>query len=713
MRSSMGKRNFYRKKRSGKKKALMWLELFYFPMALIYLEVMFHIYMRLDMKYIPVYLLFSVPAGCICTVLSIQCSRKINLTVTALLTGLASLIFCVEIVCKAVLQQYYQLLSSAKTAANNKLLDYFGAIVTGILDNWLGLVLMLLPLAFLLIFGRRLFRFRRKRWNVTVFLLLIGLLSHLLGLAVLRLPWKGDFTPRMLYVSDTNVEDQVEQLGILTMLRLDIKHSIFGVKSSLPEDDFNFDELKDALGEESVQESTRESESTSVSENALPSETQPPAESSPNVMDIDFEGRTAADTDEDIKWLDQYFSGVTPTNRNEYTGMFKGYNVIFFTLEGFDRLVISKELTPTLYKLSNEGFVFNRFYTPLHYTSTSGGEFQNMVGLYPKNGNPVSMTETGEKGTNLYFTLGNQLKRQGYLTLGYHNNREMYGRHLSHPNLGYDWKQGGEGFEMEMNSQGNRVWPQSDLYMMEQTVDEYINSAQPFHVYYLTVSGHMKYAFNENSMSARNRDLVSDLPYSENTRGYIAANLEVEKAAAYLLKRLEEAGKLENTLIVMAPDHIPYFDVATLEELSGESYGGEGIRNLKESDLNFEVYRNSLIIWSASMKEPVQVDKICGQVDILPTVSNLLGLEYDSRLLAGTDILSDSQPLVIFSSRCWMTDKGIYNRYSGEFTPAEGVVMTKDETESYVSAMKKLVRYKMDSTEMMIETDYYNQLFPD
>ena len=107
------------------------------------------------------------------------------------------------------------------------------------------------------------------------------------------------------------------------------------------------------------------------------------------------------------------------------------------------------------------------------------------------------------------------------------------------------------------------------------------------------------------------------------------------------------------------------------------------------------------------------VDKPCCQVDILPTVSNLLGLEYDSRMLAGSDILSDSEGLVIFTSQSWKTDKGFYNRFTQEFTPAEGVAMTAEEQESYVSAMKKLVGYKLSSTAMIVENNFYNVVFGD
>jgi len=132
---------------------------------------------------------------------------------------------------------------------------------------------------------------------------------------------------------------------------------------------------------------------------------------------------------------------------------------------------------------------------------------------------------------------------------------------------------------------------------------------------------------------------------------------------------------------------------------------------LKEGSIDFDVYKNTLILWSASMDQPVVVEKPCCQVDILPTVSNLLGLEYDSRMLAGSDILSDSEGLVVFSSRCWITDRGFYNRYTGEFTPAQGVTMTEEEREEYVSTMRRLVGYKLDSTALIVENNFYDCVF--
>ena len=399
--------------------------------------------------------------------------------------------------------------------------------------------------------------------------------------------------------------------------------------------------------------------------------------------------------------------------------MFEGYNVIQIVIEGFSGYAIDPQLTPTLYKLTQEGFVFNNYYTALHYTSTSNGECQTLLGLYPKDGSPTTMTRTGEikfkkngenVGFNAYFSLAQQLLRENYLVMGFHGNYNMYGRQASHTNLGYDWRQFDSGLEVDTTGEGKIAWPARDTQVVENSVDEYLNSDRPFHVYYLTISGHTPYSTNR--VVSPYKETVRALPYSETTQNYVATAIEFDRSLKLLLDKLEAAGKLDKTLIVATGDHIPYADVGVLEELAGKKFGtSDALKSLNEKSIDFDVYKNSLILWSASMEEPVVVDKPCCQVDILPTVSNLLGLEYDSRMLDGSDILSDSEGLVVFTSRCWMTDRGFYNRFTGEFTPAEGVSMTVEEQENYVSAMKKLVGYKLASTAMIVENNFYDIVF--
>ena len=673
-----------------------WTLGLYLPLLLVYLEVVLHLATGNAMTYFPIYLLFSLSAGSLLALLPILLPQRAGRILTVLLSFLLTLLFAAELIAKHTLQAYYPL-STLETAAGNRLSDYAGVILPAIAAALPLLLLFFLPTLLLWpLFRWGLAQGQPPRRGVAIFAA-AAVAFHLLGLAVVHAPWPGDLTPAKLYRSDTNFDDQVEQLGLVTMLRLDVKHMLFPAKAGLDSDFDGLDGL-DSSGDGSG------GDTSAVEE-------QPVIDTSPNVMDVDLESLAANAPNEDVSWLANYFASGSPTKKNEYTGMFAGYNVIQLVIEGFSGYAIDPELTPTLYKLANEGFVFNNYYTALHYTSTSNGECQTLLGLYPKNGNPITMKRTGVLGTNAYFSLAQQLGREGYQVLGYHGNYDMYGRQASHTNLGYTWKQFGTGLDVDTTSSGEIAWPARDTQVIENSVDDYINSTEPFHVYYLTISGHMPYS--NNRIVQTYLDEVRALPYSETTQNYMATVMEVDRALELLLQKLEEAGKLDKTLIIATGDHIPYSNAGVLEELSGRTFGSsKDLEALNESAIDFDVYKNTLILWSASMEEPVQVDKPCCQVDILPTVSNLLGLEYDSRMLSGRDILSDSEGLVIFTSRSWRSDRGFYNRYTQTFTPAEGVTMTQEEQDQYVSTMKKLVEYKLACTPMIVENDFYNLLFP-
>ena len=673
-----------------------WTLGLYLPLLLVYLEVVLHLATGNAMTYFPIYLLFSLSAGSLLALLPILLPPLAGRILTVLLSFLLTLLFAAELIAKHTLQAYYPL-STLETAAGNRLSDYAGVILPATAAALPLLLVFFLPTLLLWpLFRWGLAQGQPPRRGAAIFAA-AAVAFHLLGLAVVHAPWPGDLTPAKLYRSDTNFDDQVEQLGLVTMLRLDVKHMLFPAKAGLDSDFDGLDGL-DSSGDGSG------GDTSAVEE-------QPVIDTSPNVMDVDLDSLAANAPNEDVSWLANYFSSASPTRKNEYTGMFKGYNVIQLVIEGFSGYAIDPELTPTLYKLANEGFVFNNYYTALHYTSTSNGECQTLLGLYPKNGNPITMKRTGVLGTNAYFSLAQQLGREGYQVLGYHGNYDMYGRQASHTNLGYTWKQFGTGLDVDTTSSGEIAWPARDTQVIENSVDDYINSDQPFHVYYLTISGHMPYS--NNRIVQPYLDQVRALPYSQTTQNYMATVMEVDRALELLLQKLEEAGKLDKTLIIATGDHIPYSNAGVLEELSGRTFGSsKDLEALNESAIDFDVYKNTLILWSASMEEPVQVDKPCCQVDILPTVSNLLGLEYDSRMLSGRDILSDSEGLVIFTSRSWRSDRGFYNRYTQTFTPAEGVTMTQEEQEQYVSTMKKLVEYKLACTPMIVENDFYNLLFP-
>lgn len=428
----------------------------------------------------------------------------------------------------------------------------------------------------------------------------------------------------------------------------------------------------------------------------------------PHELTIDFELlRSLADNDKQA-WLADYIQGLTPTTTNEYTGIFEGYNLIYLTAEGFSPYAVREDLTPTLYRLIHSGFVFENYYVPLWQTSTSDGEYINCTALIPDG--QFSMRKSGDN--NMAFTLPRFFEQDGVTSYAYHNNSlSYYDRNLTHPNLGYDFR-GCKLGKLSEEEWGDKIfpmenpnaWPASDLEMMQGTIPQYINNER-FHVYYMTVSGHMYYNFTGNSMSYKNREAVEGLEMSENARAYIACNIELDKALAYLLEQLEAAGKLENTVICLSADHYPY---AMTEEQYEELAG-------KDLSQGMDMYRNNLILWNAGMEEePVYVKKACGSMDIVPTLLNLFGFSYDSRMYAGRDIFSEEEGMVIFNDRSFVTDSCIYNRKGKDtiwLTDEEGnPVVPEEGREDYFSRKKQEVKDRYQFSAYILQENYYQDV---
>ncbi len=409
-----------------------------------------------------------------------------------------------------------------------------------------------------------------------------------------------------------------------------------------------------------------------------------------HIWDIDFSNLIASEKNEDIKDVHSYFSKQEPEEENEFTGLFEGYNLIYISAESFSGVAIDKDRTPILYQMQQEGFQFENFYTPSWYLSTIDGEYVNCLGQIPVDGD-WSLQHSAEN--TLPVALGNQLKKKGYICNAYHNHDAYYyDRTITHPKLGYTFKADGSGLEFKSK------YPESDLELMEITADEYIGK-EPFHTYYMTMSGHLPYTYQYNSMAVKNRDVVEG-EWSENAACYLAAHVELEHALAYLIEELTKSGQLDKTLFVIAPDHYPYgLKDGAYDELAGKEI----------EDDDFELYRNTCLIWSASMKNmdsisfPVKVEKCCSNLDIIPTISNLMGLDYDSRLFAGQDMLSVGEGLVMFKDQSFLTEKLRYQATTGEVVWATGV---KEDTR-YLEQLMKRVQDKFYYSGKILQLDYY------
>lgn len=690
----------YSKGLFDKKAVLQYL---LFPLVFIYLELTFHmmIFDRVDVNLIPS-MFIAIAFGSLVTVLGSLFPKKANRIVTVTITVISCVWFGTQLVYHYIFKTFLSLYSVGENGGD--VLEFWKEALHGIEAKLPGILVLLLPIPVVIVLIHKLDLLEHKKFAYAAGGFGLAMVSHLIFLLVILIPGKEVHSAYDLYHNDFVQDLGVDKIGVLTATRIDIKNIMFGV------DDFKMDQdvfvsvnqpvispsgtptdetpqPGDAATSNQEQNVTP-TQAPNATSTPTPPPTPTPIDTSPNVLDIDFAALAENESKDAIASLDKYFANVTPTNKNEYTGMFEGYNLIFLTAEGFSPYAVDETITPTLYKLTHTGFVFENFYNPIWWTSTSDGEYVNLTSLIPNGTN--SFTKSAD--CDMPLCPGWQFKELGYTTRAFHDHTyTYYHRDRSHPNVGYDYKGVGNGLEVK------KTWPESDLEMMQVTIPEYVND-EKFHTYYMTVSGHMEYTFIGNSMATKNKEYVKDLPYSDECKAYIACNKELDLALEYLLAELEKAGVLDKTVIVMSADHYPYgLAKDKIDELAGH-----------EVDETFELYKNNLIIWNAGIKEPVVVDKYCCAMDIMPTVYNLFGVKYDSRLYMGQDIFSDAPALVFTSNQSFITDYVKYNSKTGEVTMLQDVELPEDYIKNYVS----LIRNKFNVSASIIKNNYFKSLLP-
>lgn len=622
-------------------------------------------------------LLFSISFALVLYTICSFFKERISYIFSLIFIGVSAFIFATQLIYYKTFKIFYTLYSVENAS---QIFEFWKEICILLLKNSILLLLLFLPVILAIAFRKKVLLLQKTSWTKRLLLVFCIVLSHLAGLAGISIGSRAEYSPYDLYFNNNDPILSVEKLGLITTMKLDMERLALGWSPAL----------------EAAAPVTLEPSPEGVNEpvNEEEPEDKPVVEEKPsedkkveyNIMNIDFAQLISNEKNEVLKNMHTYFENVQPTTKNEYTGKYKGYNLILITAEAFSPYAVREDVTPTLYKMVHEGYNFTNFYNPLWGVSTSDGEYVACTGLIPKSG-----VWSFEKSGSIYlpFVMGNQLKSQGYKASAYHDHTyTYYKRNISHPNMGYDYKAVGKGLDLK------KTWPESDVEMMEKTIPEYINK-QPFHTYYMTVSGHMLYSFSGNSMASKNKSYVKNLPYSEPSKAYIAAQIELDRALQYLLKQLEEAGITDKTLIALSPDHYPYgLEDNQIDELAGHTV-----------EKNFELYKSNFILYTKGM-QPVTIDKPCSSLDILPTLSNLLGLEYDSRLLMGRDIFSDSEPLVVFLNRSFITDKGRYNSQTKNFTPNNGVEVDSD----YVNRISSAVNNKFYYSAKILDTDYYRKV---
>ena len=608
---------------------------------------------------------FGLLVGSLCVLFS-EIPQKV-------LSCIMLLAMCVITGAQLIFYKVYYSIFSIYSMFNGagQIMEFIITILRTMLDNWWGLLLILTPFIIRLVLLKKIPVHRGVRQGIA--LILVAVVMFLIVPMCFSKADTDRYSRYRLYYSVDSPLMNLRRFGLPETMIIDGWRFVTGFQEE--------SELRPAV---SVPSAAADNSGKSETE------TEPvPVDLGYNVIEIDFDKLIAETSDKNEITMHEYFKNAVPTSKNEYTGIFKDKNLIMVVAESFSASAVDPVLTPTLYKMVNDGFTFTNYYNPVYYVSTYDGEYVALLSLLPKSG---CWSMYWSKDNYLPYSLGNMFGSMGYNTAGYHDGEyNYYSRNESHPNLGFKWNAIGSGLDIKY------TWPESDVEMMEKTVGDFA-SDDPFYTYYLTISGHLNYNFKTefsggNAMAVKHKEEVAGLDFSDPVRAYIATQIEFNNSMETLLKMLEEAGTLDDTVIVITPDHYPYgLTDSEMCELDPNM-----------EDIKYDIHRGSLIIYNHGFKGPT-VDKYCANLDVLPTVMNLFGIDYDSRLVMGRDVLSDSEGIVILNDRSWKTSRGRYNAVTDIFTPSDPEDADYAE---YVESVNDDVYNRFLISKLVLENDYY------
>ena len=455
------------------------------------------------------------------------------------------------------------------------------------------------------------------------------------------------------------------------------------------------------IGKSKSNETKKEKTTNSVSS----SSTEPSKKTGPNVMDVDFDSilttSSGSDRADDIASIVDYFQNADSTERNDYTGMFEGYNVVFVTAENFSKYAVTEERTPTLYKMLNNGFVFNNYYAQNFVSNATGNEYALTNSMVPGSSVREALGEISTLDRDMYFSLEDQLGRLGYKINTYDDTQ--YDDFVfdvtsssSNSSASTDTADTADTADESGNTTSGSSTTSS---MVAQTAGDYIGDSQ-FYTSYKVNAGISSYDYESTNIFA---DQLEELDYADSTKAYLAYQMALDQQMQELLSSLESAGIADKTLIVIAPNPSGTSTQSILEELSGQ-----------DMTSTLALRSNSLIVYSTSMTSPVSVDKYCSSLDVLPTLSNLLGLEYDSRMMMGKDVFASSSQLVMFpesNGYSFITDDYIYDSEADQSIALGGGTETIDS--ATVESMNTSLSEMSSISNLVFATDFYRYIDPD
>lgn len=382
------------------------------------------------------------------------------------------------------------------------------------------------------------------------------------------------------------------------------------------------------------------------------------------IMQFNVKAKQVFADESELPQIVDYIKDKQGGDKSELFGVAKGKNLIFISVESLQSFVINNEvngedITPFLNSLTEDEdtFYFENFYSQIAQGRTSDSEFLVENSLYPLSSGAVFFTHS----QNEYNALPELLKEKGYYNSVFHaNNKSFWNRDQMYKSLGYDQYFGKSIFDIsENNSVG---WGLKDKEFFEQSIELLKSFKQPFYTKFITLTNHFPFDLNEN-------DRTID-PYNSNSETlnkYFTTVRYTDEALEIFFKLLKDTGIYKDSIIVIMGDH---FGISENHNKAMSQYlGKEEITSFDQIQLQ----RVPLFIHIPGIGKGELITEIAGQIDIKPTLLNLLGIELDKDVYFGNNLFSNERKNFIalrngdfISEKYISTGNKCYNRRTGE-----------------------------------------------
>lgn len=397
--------------------------------------------------------------------------------------------------------------------------------------------------------------------------------------------------------------------------------------------------------------------------------------------------------DKALREVKEYYEeNRTVQSVNDYSGIFKGKNVITIHAESLQAFTIGlsfngQEVTPNLNKLVSKGMYFNNFYAQVGVGTSSDSEFTYATSLLPANNGTVFVNYFNNK----YATIQKMMHDEGYYVFSMHGNvGDFWNRDTMHINMGYDKFYSRSSFVID-EEYGLGLSDESFFRQVVPMIKDISTSLnKPYYGTLITLTNHTPWRDTE-LFSDYDLTMTTEIDGEEVVRDYLEGTMMgnyiksvnyMDKAIGQFISDMNDEGLLDNTVIVIYGDH----DARLGKKQFNYMYNYDPVndRLLTEDDPGYKEFNDydyelskkvPYIIWTKDMDKGMEIDTPMGMIDASVTLGNMLGV-YNKYAL-GKDIMniSKSDGIVVFKDGSYITDKVYYSAKNGEvYTISNGVI---------------------------------------